>query len=487
MNTKAVNLNKKGLAILISLLACFCFIFIFFILYSAGIIPGVNKETDEKKEGFIHAVISANTIEGSIIDRFGTPITYANTPGEAAEMYDEAAFSQLVGYNSFRYAQSGLRQIFFDDLFDGDKDRRGADLHITIDSQLQREFYSLLNGHMGSISAINAETGEILGLASRSDEEIDYYANKVDDIYSGEMTYFEKYNTIYEFWKNKATANSDTGGSTNKVITTAAAIETGMTDVIYDDLTGVYEIGNGKIVNAEHAIGGQGIDLQSGLDNSYNVYFANLATKIGMAQFKSTAEKYLINSDIELDFAILRSQLSFDGDDKAFLLASAGYGQGQQTISPLHIAMIFQSIINDGKMIRPYLVQSVVNNGKTVNKHKKTEIISETIGAENNSHLMEYLHNTALSKNYTFSEENYGYVIAKTGTAETGKTNSYGEKIGHVYIGFAVSFSNGSKYACCIDFAQTTGMYGVDLNSCAKSVIDSLYDYSYRQSAVEQG
>ena len=132
--------------------------------------------------------------------------------------------------------------------------------------------------------------------------------------------------------------------------------------------------------------------------------------------------------------------------------------------------MIIQSVMNDGKMVHPYLISQITDDGRTLYAPSFEGVLSETIGPENNAKLKELLHSNG--EYYGFDEYDYGYVIAKTGTAEV----DYGAG-NHVYIALAADLGD-NAYAICIDHADVSGATGFGLAEDAKTVLGALRDFS---------
>lgn len=469
MQNNGIKIAKKRIALLVALFSAFCFIFIYITICNTGVIKGLDPDIDEDRAKLISIEIEDSSLEGPIVDRWGTKITEAEAEGEPARVIDDECFSFLVGYNSFRYGKSGLRANYYNELFNGGKDRIGAQLKLTLDADLQAyAYYEVLGNHVGSVSVFDVDTGEILCLAGRSNETVGYNVNTIAEEIDEEGTRnFDVYNELDAFWYNRAIMAQDPPGSTFKIVTSASMIENGMQDYEYYD-DGEYKAGNAKIVNAKGAAFGQ-LDLQNALINSANTYFASAGAELGSRALKATSDKYLIGTPIYLDFTTLKSNIDFGGLNNQFLISSTAYGQGRLVISPLHIAMITQSVMSEGPMIRPYLIENITDDGKVLMQHVPDETpLSETILPEYALELKSLLHENAL--NYGFDEEEYGYVIAKTGTAEI----QDGE-LNHVYITFATEL-NGKRYAACIDYTNMTGMFGVDLVPKAQMLIDAISD-----------
>ena len=463
-----IKLNKRKISLLVALFGGFCFVFVCFIIFSTGVIKGVSNEIDEERGKLISVEIEKNTYEGAIVDRWGMAITSTTQPGLRAEASDPECFSALIGYNSPVYGKSGLRSKYYSYLFSGGKDDRGAMLRLTIDAELQKKCYDLLDGCVGSVSVMNARTGEILALAARSDASVGYDVNRIDIADENGIRPFETYNKINAFWYNRAVMAQDPPGSTFKIVTAASMIENGIDDYTYED-EGYYEVSGAKIYNYGKNVFGW-CDLEKALNRSVNTYFASAGVKLGSRALMDTAEKYLIGASIDLDFAQLTSKIDFSGLNNSFIIASTAYGQGRLVVAPLQLCMIVQAVMNDGRMVKPYVVAQITDDGKTVYAPSDDGLLSETIGPENNAKLKELLHSNG--EYYGFDEYDYGYVIAKTGTAEV----DYGAG-NHVYIALAVDFGD-NAYAICIDHADVSGATGFGLAEDAKTIIDVLRDFN---------
>ena len=477
MENGKIRLNKRKISLMVALFGGFCFIFICFIVFSTGVIKGVSSEIDEERGKLISVEKEKITFEGAIVDRRGMAITSTTQPGLRAEATDPECYSYLIGYNSPVYGKSGLRSKYYSYLFNGGKDEYGAEMRLTLDAELQKRCYDLLEGYVGSVSVMNARTGELLALTSRSDAQVGFNVNTIDISDESGARPFDTYNKINAFWYNRATMAQDPPGSTFKIVTSAAMIENGIDDFEYDD-EGYYDVNGAKIWNyGKNAYGW--CDLEKALNRSVNSYFAAAGLKLGSRALMATAEKYLIGQPIDLDFGQLTSNIDFSGLNNSYVVASTAYGQGRLTVAPLQLCMIIQSVMNDGRMVRPYLISQITDDGGTLYAPTPEEApLSETIGPENNAKLKELLHSNGLY--YGFDEDEYGYVIAKTGTAEV----DYGEG-NHVYIALAADFGE-NAYAICVDHTDVSGVTGFGLAENVKEILDILREMNDAEAQAEE-
>ena len=410
------NRNKLEIRmkVLLFLILSILIVFIYYLIVQTGDIPG-NKRIDTRIVRLKQSEEAKSTKEGSFIDNDGEIITVAEKKGVPAKCLFPESYGILIGYNSPIYGTSNLRNKYSDLLFQGGRDGVGASVKLTTDNTLQQFCYESLGNNVGSIVILENQTGAIRAMVSRSDSNITYNINEIDKKY-------DIYNKIDEFFYNRATLAQDPPGSTFKIITAAAMTETKNKDYIYED-TGDY---NG-IHNASNAIYGT-LDLEHALIKSSNTYFASAGNMLGGKVLYNKARDFLIGDSIALDFTVLESNLDLEYYQD-HIVSQTAFGQGHTAMSPLHIAMIMQSIVNDGRMVKPYLVNTISDDNKTLYKCK-TEIIKTTMESSDAKQEQRLLHSVALS--YGFDEQTYGKIVAKTGTAQvsSGKYN-------HIYLVFA--------------------------------------------------
>jgi len=411
---------KTILCILFALVTCY----IYFLVFQSRLIPGSNPDGDERVSALEKQKEREETMEGSILDRNGTPLSVATEVGEPAELIYPEETSFLLGYNSKSHGTSGLRSRYSDYLYRGGKDDIGATLNLTIDSELQRLSYGIIGNSIGSIIVLDNETGEILSCVSRSSADVPYNANLIEEN-------SDTYNEIEAFYFNRATFAQDPPGSTFKLITATALLETGNDTFTIED-SGEFM----GIHNARNVVYGT-IDLAKALIKSINTYFANAGVYLGGPTLEDVCKRFMIGTPIELDFTTLHSNLDLENYEPE-LVASTSFGQGKLKLSPLHISMILSGILNDGELMKPFLVKEISDDEKII-KTTKPEILSQVCSSETSEEMKHLLNKVAIS--YGFDEKTYGKVYAKTGTAQLGN----GKEYNHIYLVFGTD-----KYSCII-------------------------------------
>lgn len=328
-----------------------------------------------------------------------------------------------------------------DVLLNTDKNGNGGSLNLTLDIDLQNYCQSQLRGHEGAIIVMNWKTGALLAAASNSDPNITFNANEIDEKW-------DVYNRG-NFWYNRCWLVEDPPGSTQKIITAACALEHGEGDFKMDD-SGKLDIGGASIHNFGNGVYGS-TDLQSALKNSVNTYFAALSLRLGQARFLETQEKFLYNvpiSDLDFTEQTLTSSVSLTTQAS---LAMAGYGQSTLRTCPLQIALSMAGIMNDGEIVKPYLVENATIKGKTKHQHKPETLSKDCISKANAETLRSYLHVTALA--YGFDEATCGAAYAKTGTADDSRGTN------HIYCLAAT----GDDYVVLVSISHTHSASGLAL------------------------
>lgn len=407
----------------------FCFfiaisvLFTYYLTIQSGIVRSANKDVDMRLDEALDESMVQNTIEGTICARNGEVITEGKEVGGVSACRYPLSFSNIVGYESKIYGSSGLRNKYKKELYTPYKKGHGSNIALTVDVGLQDYAYGLLRDNVGSIVVMKNSTGELYAMASRNAKNIELNVNKIDEN-------FEKYIKTPGLFLNNCIQADDAPGSTFKIVTATALIDSQNEGFIYND-TGNYQ----GIRNFNNNILGT-LDLKTALKYSSNTYFAKAGAEvIGVQGMRETLSKFKIGENIKLDCGVLKSSVEFKTNDE---LAMISFGQGKLTVSPLSITMIMQTIQNKGKMLKPFLIKAI-NDEAT-----KAEVLSNVTGETTANKLKEML--GAVAEYYGFESGYY----AKTGTAQTGASND------HIYI-----VASNRQYTATISYNKSKEESGV--------------------------
>ena len=117
------------------------------------------------------------------------------------------------------------------------------------------------------------------------------------------------------------------------------------------------------------------ITLREAAKYSDNIYFAQLALKIGSENLINGIKGFGIGEDLTFEYPMTNSSISNNGSlDSEILLADTGYGQGELMVTPLNMALAYSALANDGNIMNPRLV---LTSDSSATVWKKSAIKSE--------------------------------------------------------------------------------------------------------------
>lgn len=287
----------------------------------------------------------------------------------------------------------------------------GTDVKLTIDSTLQNNSYEQLNGEKGAVTAVDPKTGEVLALVSAPSYDSNIFTTYVTKTKSAEREANDYTDQINRFSKTYAP------GSAMKLITASIGLNTGVLDadetVTIDGLTWQKDSswGNYNITRVHNTT--TPMTLREATKYSDNIYFAQLALKIGSKNLINGLNGFGIGEEIPFEYPMTTSSISNNGNlDSEILLADTGYGQGELMVTPLNMALAYSALANDGNIMTPRLVLTS-DSSATIWKESaiKSEYLSTLI--EDFSAMVNDADGAAHEAQIT------GYnIAAKTGTAE---------------------------------------------------------------------
>lgn len=381
----------------------------------------IDTESGQITSNVRPVLASQRVIRGNIYDRtnqllVGTEVVEG---GFARRVYpvgsvlglDPAAFSNIVGFFSTRFGQSGL-EATFGEYLSGDqgstlqriqndllnRPQIGNNLYLTINAGLQAQAYALLGGRRGSVVVLNPRTGEVLAMASAPGFDprglsFDYAAASWEAENGRIGQYWEQINSdaAGQPLLNRPTQGQYPPGSTFKTVTAVAALENPRVanpdDIrCYNQLD--VEAGAPPVVNAVAGLAsltGDPANLERVFAYSCNVAFAQYALRLGPELFEREAARFDFYTPQNVpsvyphfpDLPTLPSRLYVEPGflNRPIALADTGYGQGQLLVTPLQMALVAAAVANDGIMMRPYLVERVTRqDGSVVLTRQPTQI-----------------------------------------------------------------------------------------------------------------
>ncbi|MFE0256406.1 peptidoglycan D,D-transpeptidase FtsI family protein [Streptomyces sp. NPDC059010] len=312
----------------------------------------------------------------------------------------------------------------FTDVVTG-KQRRGGDVITTIDPKAQEAGYKGLTklDARGSVVALDPKTGKVLALVSTpSYDPAQFAGNSLKESDRFKALGADKGKPL----ANRALRETFPPGSTFKILTAAAALEHGVvTDVdAASDAQSPY-----PLPQSTNKIGSEAGDavcnkasLKTAMQYSCNNVFLDAAVKVGADKMRETAEKFGFNEDVySSDFGDLRASKSlYPGDLDKPGTALTGMGQGSLTSTPLQMAMITAAMVNDGKVMQPYIVDQLRSPDLSALEEHKPEVMSQAVSESTAEKVREMMEHTAAEGSARRALIEGITVGGKTGTAQRG-------------------------------------------------------------------
>lgn len=300
----------------------------------------------------------------------------------------------------------------------------GGNVQLTLDAGAQTAAWDGLQAlpgeAQGAVVALEPSTGRVLAMASTPSFDPNVMAGHdftaVRDA-SVELNEREDDPLI-----NRAIGTTLPPGSTFKLVTAAAAIESGRYDA--DSLVpgglrfqlpqSETSIGNHDGSNC----GGARITMTRALEVSCNVAFLSLADELGNSALADQAEAFGFNA-AQLEDMRGQAQSLYPRDMDAPATAMSGIGQASVTATPLQMAMVAAAIANQGDLMRPYLVDEVRTPNLDVYDRPEPERISQAVTAATAEELTRMMVSTVDIGTATPAAIPGIPVAGKTGTAQS--------------------------------------------------------------------
>ncbi len=233
----------------------------------------------------------------------------------------------------------------------------GANLQTSLDPAAQKAAMEALGDSKGAVVALNYETGRVLALASTPSYDPNQLAT-LDTKAAGER-WEALLNADDEPLKNRAVREVYPPGSTFKLITAAAAVESGL-----NPTSEVASPSSLRLPNSSHSMGnstncgGETTTLEQALATSCNTAFGKLGLDLGADELQAMAERFGFNTEPTVDIPASASRFPTDIDQAQTALSAIG--QFDVAASPLQMAQVVAAIANDGQMMRPTIVDNVL-------------------------------------------------------------------------------------------------------------------------------
>jgi penicillin-binding protein A len=458
----------------------------------------------DRQDNAIQRVVQF-TIERGLIESNGKQAIYAaNTKKKVNgqtlffRRYPQGALAaQTIGYSTSSRSQAGLEQSLNDYLTGSNTNLsnafkraldtlgggtvKGNSLLLTLRPGAQRIAQEQLGTRCGAVVAMNVHTGAVYAMASTPS----YNPNLIDKP-GGYAKVLKIRGDCGEgsALLNRATAGLFTPGSTFKIITAAAALDTGTftPDSTFEDPGYCTEYGQ-KVSNAGNpdqngpeAFGH--VNLVQGFEHSINSVFCNIGKQIGAKTILEYAKRFGFYKTPPLETPADErapsglyngSHLNDPKDPNSIDPGRLAFGQTTMLATPLQMAMVAATVGNGGIVPKPYIVNKIIApDGSTV-RTTRPATLGRAIKPQTAADLTTMMVAAVQGGTGTAAQIPGIQVAGKTGTAETG--------VNGVYTAWFVCFApadNPQVAVAVVLEKQLNGFGGVVAAPIAKLVLQSL-------------
>ena len=399
---------------------------------------------------------------------------------------DGELFAHAVGYSYIERGEISLEKsrndaltgdlnefgTIFRELQGGD--REGDDVVTTLDPAAQRTAYDALAGRRGAVVALEPGTGRVAVMASNPS----YDPNRVlENGYFDEL----RLDTEGRPLTNRTVQTNYQPGSTFKVVTAAAALDSGEVtpDTILDG-SSPQTISGVPLSNSGGADYGP-ISFTDALTFSVNTVFARVGEQVGPKTLLEYMDRFGFGQDPQLDYpegemtasGIRNSdgRLVSDGFDVGRVAIGQGGEEGQIQVTPLQMALVASAVANGGKLMRPRLTERIVGKDGRVEEQIDPAEQSQVMKPETAAALTEMMSRVVEEGTGTAAALSGVPTAGKTGTAEIGVDASLNQVW---FIGFAPVDDPQIAIAVTLDDQPIGTSGGADAAPVAASVIQTL-------------
>lgn len=255
----------------------------------------------------------------------------------------------------------------------------GNHLVLTLDFRAQQIAERVLSGSRGAMVLLDADTGDVLAMASQPTADLRKFTPTLSGDYYREL----RNDPGLPLW-NRAISGTYMPGSILKVLIAMAILEKGIDPAATVNCTGRVHIGDGSI-GCSSRYGHGEVNLVAALEKSCNSYFIEYGMKAGLAGIADVLARAGLGrrSGLELrdrpgvlpsdDYKRRYYRTTWNRFDTALL----SIGQGIILLTPLQAAVYTAAIANGGRVLRPHLTRELVDSRGEVLWRRRPEAVND--------------------------------------------------------------------------------------------------------------
>jgi len=369
--------------------------------------------------------------------------------------------------------------------------KAGADLRLTIESELQNSVMSRLSGERRSaLVVLNVNDGAILALGSVPTFEADRLSGRLSKQEWKELSEGKDHPMF-----NRCTRGLYPPGSTFKMVTALAALEAGELDLKEKiRCTGRYDLAD-QSYNCWKRHGHGKVDLHRALRESCDTMFYEIANRTGISKIASMAHRLGLGQTFECGLPLQKKGVVPTPDWKRWRRNAgwldgetvlAGIGQGYVSATPLQLAVMTARLAT-GREVVPCLIKE---EKKQRTRFKSLELNKKHLNAVRAGMLASVYEPGGTGKRVQIAGANFS-IAGKTGTSQV-RANSTRRKSGQsewemrdhaLFVCFFPVDRPRYAIACIVEHGGGGGSTAAPL---VREVIKDVVDYDRKVSSIKR-
>jgi len=391
-------------------------------------------------------------------------------------------FAHPVGFSYLKNGQRGLESSRNEDLVGKEnefatilsglesRDREGNDVVTNLDVKGTEAAVNGLAGRKGAVVALEPSTGKVRVMVSLPEYDPNLIPSQI-----GRLNNDRENQPLL----NRTTQELYPPGSTFKVVTASAALDSGeITPDTTINASSPKTISGVPLANAGGEQFGD-ITATDALTNSVNTYWAQVGERIGRDTLVEYMRRFGFYENPQLDYPssqMARSGvINGDGDyvDDGFDVGRVAIGQGglegEIRASPMQMALVAATVANRGRLMKPRLTDRIVHKDGRVKERIQPDLQSVVMKPDAAEELAQMMSRVVEEGTGTAAALEGIPVAGKTGTAETGPNAEFTQAW---FIGFAPV--ENPRMAVAVTIPNANGQGGTVAAPIAKSVLEAL-------------
>lgn len=366
--------------------------------------------------------------------------------------------------------------------------KAGSDLTISLDVNIQKyaeqaALRVMEKKHANSVSVVimNPKNGEILAMVNVPEFNLNEPFTLITGTeganipVSADTESKKKQDLLNQMWRNPCINDTYEPGSTFKIVTAAAGLESGAVKITDQFSCPGFRVVEDRKIRCHKVSGHGGEDFLHGMMNSCNPVLIDVGQRMGVDSYYSYFKQFGLLGKTGIDVPGEAATIMHRKDNMGPVeLATVSFGQSFQ-ITPLQLITTASSLINGGNRVTPHFALKSQNK-ETTSIHEFNYPLGDRILSEETSASMRYILEQVVSEGSGKNAKIEGYRIGgKTATSEKLPRNL--KKYISSFIGFAPA--DDPQVIALITIDEPEGIYygGTIAAPVIKEIFENILPY----------